>query len=154
MAFQAGFSVERLQRFGAEAVRKERRKQEIGHAVTLACEYLGVSTGEGCYDAALDAQARSHVGFGWRVTAGAFEHVRSVTVRCDQFRQGGRSHFNLWTWTGLLTIPRSASQLKAGRLVSDVRCSVGHSESRSRKRTIPKEASLSSMASNTFFVHI
>ena len=35
MASQTGFSVERLQRFGAEAVRKERRKQEIGHTVTL-----------------------------------------------------------------------------------------------------------------------
>ena len=80
MALQAGFSVERLQRFGAEAVRKE---------VTLACEYLGVSTGEDCFDAALDAQARSHVGFGWRVTAGAFEHVRSVTVRCNNLAARG-----------------------------------------------------------------
>ena len=73
MASQASFSVERLQRFGSEAARKQRRKQEIGHAATFACEYLGVSTREACFDAALDAKARSRVGFEWRVTAGAFE---------------------------------------------------------------------------------
>ena len=45
MASRAGFSIERLQRFGSEAVKRERRKQEIGHAVTISCEYLGVSSG-------------------------------------------------------------------------------------------------------------
>ena len=89
MASQTGFSVERLQRFGSEAVRKERRRQEIGHTVTLSCEYLGVSTGEGRFEPAAAAQASHHVGFEWRATVTAYTHASKVTVRCDNLAARG-----------------------------------------------------------------
>ena len=89
MASPAGFSVERLQRFGSEAVRKERRKQQINHAVTLSCEYLGVAAGEDRFDPALAAQASLHVGFAWRVTTNVYEHSRNVPVRCDNLAARG-----------------------------------------------------------------
>ena len=81
MASEAGFSVERLQRFGSEAVRKERRRQEIGHAVTLSCEYLGVSTGEGRFEPAAAAQASHHVGFEWHATAVSYTRPRCLSER-------------------------------------------------------------------------
>ena len=89
MASQGGFSVERLQRFGSEAVRKERRRQEIGHAVTLSCEYLGVSTGEGRFEPAAAAQASHHVGFEWHATAASYTHASKVIVRCDHLAARG-----------------------------------------------------------------
>ena len=75
MAPEASLSVERLQRFGLEAVRKARRKEQVAYSVTLSCEYLGVSVGEGRFDASSMAQANLNVGFEWRVEANVYEHT-------------------------------------------------------------------------------
>ena len=102
MASRAGFSVERLQRYGAEAARKEMRKQEITHAVTLCCEYLGVSNGEDRFDPALPARGSLDVGFEWRITTQRFaprtyEHKRQVVVRCDNLASRGVPFPSDWT---------------------------------------------------------
>ena len=89
MAPHASLSVERLQRFGLEAVRKVRRKEEVAYSVTLSCEYLGVSVGDGRFDATAMAQASLNVGFEWRVRAGAYEHAQIKTVRCDHLVSRG-----------------------------------------------------------------
>ena len=89
MAPEASLSVERLQRFGLEAVRKVRRKEQVAYSVTLSCEYLGVSVGEGRFDASSMAQANLNVGFEWLVKANAYEHTHIVTVRCDNLASRG-----------------------------------------------------------------
>ena len=96
MATRSGFSIERLQRFGADAVKRERRKQEIGHVVTLSCEYVGVLTGEESFDTYLPAQAGVHVGFEWRVAAHSYEKVRRIAVRCDHLASRGVTFPSGW----------------------------------------------------------
>ena len=89
MAPPASLSVERLQRFGLEAVRKVRRKEQVAYSVTLSCEYLGVAAREGRFDASSMAQANLNVGFEWRVKANAYEYTHIVTVRCDHLTSRG-----------------------------------------------------------------
>ena len=96
MASRAGFSTERLQRFGSEAVKRERRKQEISHAVTISCEYVGVATSEESFDASLHAQAGLHVGFEWRVAAHSYEKARRIAVRCDNLASRGATFPSGW----------------------------------------------------------
>ena len=57
--------------------------------MTLSCEYLGVSVGDGRFDASAMAQANLNVGFEWRVKANAYEHTQIKTVRCDNLASRG-----------------------------------------------------------------
>ena len=83
MASQASFSVERLQRYASEAVRKIRRKWTVPHTVALTCQYVGVAVEGGRFDESAVAQSSFTVGFEWGVKADANEHTQVVTVRCD-----------------------------------------------------------------------
>jgi hypothetical protein len=89
MAPPVSCSVERLQRFGWEAAKKMKRKEKMAHSVSLTCEYLGVCTGEGQFDAASATISSRTVGFEWRVKAGAHGHTQVVTVRCDNLGSRG-----------------------------------------------------------------
>ena len=89
IASQASFSVERLQRYASEAVRKIRRKWAVPHTVSLFCEYVGVATEGGRYDASLPTQASLKVGFEWRARAHNQGNAQVVSVRCDKLSSRG-----------------------------------------------------------------
>ena len=52
-----------------------KRKEKMAHSASLTCEYLGVCTGEGQFDALSSALSSRTVGFEWRVRAGAHGHT-------------------------------------------------------------------------------
>ena len=97
MAPPVSCSVERLQRFGWEAAKKMKRKEKMAHSASLTCEYLGVSTGEGQFDALSSALSSRTVGFEWRVRAGAHGHTQVVTVRCDHLGSRGVPFPKAWS---------------------------------------------------------
>ena len=89
MASQASLSVERLQRYASEAVRKIRRKWIVPHTVALSCQYVGVAVEGGRFDESVVAQSSLTVGFEWGVRTSAHEHTQVVTVRCDNVASRG-----------------------------------------------------------------